>query len=139
MQSLYSLSKNTVWIARTRKDEWWDSIGWFTITKATPAVPSPRPWSAACTVTCRSCFSSRNWSGRTLDAFRHYQISDGEIPFSYGMESAMRDPRYHCQHPLNPRQYAQMIYRLYLRSGDRDLLAHFYDSAKRGDSLSIFA
>ena len=30
VQSLYSLSKNTVWIAKTRKDEWWDSIGWFT-------------------------------------------------------------------------------------------------------------
>ena len=43
----------------------------------------------------------------------------------------MRDPRYHCQHPLNSGQYAQMIYRLYLRTGDRDLLAHFYDSAKR--------
>ena len=40
-------------------------------------------------------------------------------------------PRYHCQHPLNSGQYAQMIYRLYLRSGDQDLLAHFYDSAKR--------
>ena len=24
VQSLYSLSKNTVWIARTRKDEWWE-------------------------------------------------------------------------------------------------------------------
>ena len=61
----------------------------------------------------------------TLDAFKRYRISDGEIPFSYGMESAMRDPSYHCQHPLNPNQYVQMIYRLYLRTGDRDQLACF--------------
>ena len=50
----------------------------------------------------------------------------------------MRDPRYHCQHPLNPGQHAQMIYRLYLRTGDREQLAHFYDSAKRGDTLPVF-
>jgi uncharacterized protein (DUF608 family) len=43
----------------------------------------------------------------------------------------MRDPRYHCQHPLNSGQYAQMVYRLFQRTGDHDLLAHFYDSAKR--------
>lgn len=30
IQSLYSLAKNTVWIARTRKDEWWGENGWFT-------------------------------------------------------------------------------------------------------------
>src|SRR5258706_9218838 len=30
IQSLYSLAKNTVWIAKTRKDEGWNSTGWFT-------------------------------------------------------------------------------------------------------------
>ena len=28
VQGLYSLSKNTVWIAKTRQDEWWDDAGW---------------------------------------------------------------------------------------------------------------
>ena len=131
VQSLYSLSKNTVWIAKTRKDEWWDSIGWFTHNESHTGCPITE------TMVCRMhghmpiLFFYPELERTTLEAFRHFQILDGEIPFSYGWESSMRDPRYHCQHPLNPGQYAQMIYRLYLRTGDGDLLAHFYDSAKR--------
>ena len=131
VQSLYSLSKNTVWIAKTRVDEWWDSIGWFTHSESHTGCPITE------TMVCRMhghmpiLFFYPELERTTLEAFKHFQISDGEIPFSYGWESSMRDPRYHCQHPLNPGQYAQMIYRLYLRTGDRDLLAHFYDSARR--------
>ena len=131
VQGLYSLSKNTVWIAKTRKDEWWDDIGWFTHNESHTGCPITE------TMVCRmhghmpALFFYPDLERTTLEAFRHFQISDGEIPFSYGMDSSMRDPRYHCQHPLNSGQYAQMIYRLFLRSGDRELLAHFYDSAKR--------
>ena len=131
VQSLYSLTKNTVWIARTRKDEWWGDIGWFTHNESHTGCPITE------TMVCRmhghmpALFFYPELERTTLEAFRHFQILDGEIPFSYGMDSSMRDPRYHCQHPLNSGQYAQMIYRLYLRGGDRDLLAHFYDSAKR--------
>ena len=131
VQSLYSLSKNTVWIAKTRKDEWWDDIGWFTHNESHTGCPITE------TMVCRmhghmpALFFYPELERTTLEAFKHFQISDGEVPFSYGMDTSMRDPRYHCQHPLNSGQYAQMIYRLYLRSGDRDLLAHFYDSAKR--------
>ncbi len=131
VQSLYSLSKNTVWIARTRKDEWWDDIGWFTHNESHTGCPITE------TMVCRmhghmpALFFYPDLERTSLEAFKHFQISDGEIPFSYGMDTSMRDPRYHCQHPLNSGQYAQMIYRLYLRTGDQDLLAHFYDSAKR--------
>ncbi len=131
VQGLYSLSKNTVWIAKTRKDEWWDEIGWFTHNESHTGCPITE------TMVCRMhghmpiMFFYPELERSTLEAFRHFQISDGEIPFSYGMDTSMRDPRYHCQHPLNSGQYAQMIYRLFLRSGDGDLLAHFYDSAKR--------
>ncbi|MCY4019274.1 MAG: GH116 family glycosyl hydrolase [Chloroflexi bacterium] len=131
VQSLYSLSKNTVWIAKTRKDEWWDDIGWFTHNESHTGCPITE------TMVCRmhghmpALFFYPELERTSLEAFKHFQISDGEVPFSYGMDTSMRDPRYHCQHPLNPGQYAQMIYRLYLRSGDSDLLAHFYDSAKR--------
>ena len=128
VQGLYSLSKNTVWIAKTRKDEWWDEIGWFTHNESHTGCPITE------TMVCRmhghmpALFFYPDLERTSLEAFKHFQISDGEIPFSYGMDTSMRDPRYHCQHPLNSGQYAQMIYRLYLRSGDRDLLAHFYDS-----------
>ncbi|MCY4022508.1 MAG: GH116 family glycosyl hydrolase [Anaerolineaceae bacterium] len=131
VQGLYSLSKNTVWIAKTRKDEWWDDTGWFTHNESHTGCPITE------TMVCRmhghmpALFFYPELERTALEAFRHFQILDGEIPFSYGIESSMRDPRYHCQHPLNSGQYAQMIYRLYLRTGDRDLLAHFYDSARR--------
>jgi uncharacterized protein (DUF608 family) len=131
VQGLYSLTKNTVWIARTRRDEWWSDIGWFTHNESHTGCPITE------TMVCRmhghfpALFFFPELEASTLNAFRHFQISDGEIPFSYGMNTSMRDPRYHCQHPLNSGQYAQMIYRLYQRTGDRGLLEHFYDSAKR--------
>jgi uncharacterized protein (DUF608 family) len=43
----------------------------------------------------------------------------------------MRDPRYSCQHPLNSGQFAQMVYQLYLRTGERSVLSKFYDSARQ--------
>ncbi len=131
VQSLYSLSKNTVWIAKTRVDHWWGDIGWFTHNESHTGCPNTE------TMVCRMhghlpiLFFFPELERTTLEAFKHFQISDGEIPFSYGMENAMRDSRYHCQHPLNPGQYAQMIYRRYLCTGDHDQLARFYDSAKR--------
>jgi len=131
VQSLYSLAKNTVWIARTRKDEWWGDDGWFTHNESHTGCPITE------TMVCRmhghfpALFFFPELEFSTLNAFRHFQISDGEIPFSYGLGTSMRDPRYHCQHPLNSGQYAQMVYRLFLRTGDQDQLAYFYDSAKR--------
>ena len=131
VQGFYSLTKNTVWIAHTRKDEWWDEVGWFTHNESHTGCPITE------TMVCRmhghfpALFFFPELEQSTLNAFRHFQISDGEIPFSYGMQTSMRDPRYHCQHPLNSGQYAQMVYRLYLRTHDHEMLARFYDSAKR--------
>jgi uncharacterized protein (DUF608 family) len=131
VQGFYSLAKNTVWIARTRKDEWWDEVGWFTHNESHTGCPITE------TMVCRmhghfpALFFFPELEASTLNAFRHFQISDGEIPFSYGMQTSMRDPRYHCQHPLNSGQYAQMVYRLFLRTGDHKTLSRLYESARR--------
>jgi uncharacterized protein (DUF608 family) len=131
VQGLYSLAKNSVWIARTRKDEWWGENGWFTHSESHTGCPIVE------TMVCRIhghlalLFLFPELEATTLEAFRHFQISDGEIPFCFGLPTSMRDPRYHCQHPLNSGQYAQMIYQLFLRTGDRGQLTHFYDSARR--------
>jgi len=132
VQGFYSLAKNSVWIARTRKDEWWGEDGWFTHSESHTGCPIVE------TMVCRMhghfplLFFFPGLEATTLDAFRHYQVSNGEIPFCFGRPTSMRDPRYSCQHPLNSGQYAQMVYRLYLRTGDRGLLSRFYDSTKRG-------
>ncbi|MEY2844665.1 MAG: hypothetical protein RL076_211 [Chloroflexota bacterium] len=130
IQSLYSLAKNSIWIARTRHDEWWDADGWFVHNESHTSCPITE------TVVCRMhghfpillFFPELEQS--TLAGFRHFQIRDGEIPFTFGMGTSMREPRYHCQHPLNAGQYAQMIWRLYQRTGQRAILDDFYVSAK---------
>jgi uncharacterized protein (DUF608 family) len=131
VQSFYCLAKNSVWLARTRPDEWWGHDGWFTHSESHTGCPIVE------TMVCRMhghfplLFFFPELEATTLEAFRHYQLGDGEIPFGFGMPTSLRDPRYHCQHPLNSGQYAQMIYRFYLRTRDRQQLEHFYDSAKR--------
>jgi uncharacterized protein (DUF608 family) len=131
VQGFYSLAKNTTWIARTRSDEWWGENGWVTHSESHTGCPIVE------TMVCRIhghfalLYFFPELEATTLSAFRHFQISDGEIPFCFGIPTSMRDPRFHCQHPLNSGQYAQMIYRLFLRTGDRSQLQFFYESAKR--------
>ena len=131
VQSLYSLTKNSVWIARTRKDEWWSDDGWFTHSESHTGCPIVE------TMVCRMhghfplLFFFPELEDTTLDAFRHFQISDGEIPFAFGLPTGMRDPRFHCQHPLNSGQYVQMIYRQYLRTRDKRQLSRYFESVKR--------
>lgn len=131
VQSLYSLTKNSVWIARTRKDEWWGEDGWFVHSESHTGCPIVE------TMVCRMhghfplLFFYPELEQTTLDAFRHFQIADGEVPFSFGQPTGMRDPRYHCQHPLNSGQYVQMILRQFERTGDKRQLAQFFDSVKR--------
>lgn len=131
VQGFYSLAKNSVWIARTRKDDWWGENGWFTHSESHTGCPIVE------TMVCRMhghfalLVFFPELEETTLDAFRHYQIGSGEVPFAFGIPTSMRDPRYTCQHPLNSGEYVQMVYQLYLRTGDRSQLARFYDSCKR--------
>jgi uncharacterized protein (DUF608 family) len=131
VQGFYSLTKNSIWIARTRRDEWWGENGWFTHSESHTGCPIVE------TMVCRmhghfaALFFFPDLEISTLEAFRHFQVADGEIPFCFGQPTSMRDPRYHCQHPLNAGQYAQMVHQLYLRTGDKEQLHRFYDSARR--------
>jgi uncharacterized protein (DUF608 family) len=131
VQGFYSLAKNSVWIARTRKDDWWSEDGWFTHSESHTGCPIVE------TIVCRMhghfalLFFFPELEATTLEGFRHYQIGSGEIPFAFGTPTGMRDPRFTCQHPLNSGEYAQMVYRLYLRSGDKRLLSRFYPSARQ--------
>lgn len=131
VQGFYSLAKNSVWIARTREDDWWGEDGWFVHSESHTECPTVE------TMVCRMhghfvlLFFFPELEETTLNAFRHYQISSGEVAFCFGIPTSMRDPRFTCQHPLNSGEYAQMIYQYYLRTGDRSVLAKFYESAKR--------
>jgi uncharacterized protein (DUF608 family) len=86
-QSLYSLSKNTIWIAKTRKDERWDPIGWFTHNESHTGCPINETMVFRMHGSLVDPIFFPELERTALEAFKHFQISDGEIPFAYGMES----------------------------------------------------
>ncbi|MDR1287535.1 MAG: hypothetical protein LBK08_08010 [Treponema sp.] len=132
VQNMYSIAKNTVWIAKTRKDEWWSGdCGWFTHNESHRGCPITE------TMVCRMhghfpfLFFFPELEETALRAFRHFQAEDGEICFSFGLETSMRDVRYHCQHPLDAGYYVQQILRWYQRTGNKEKLKEYYESLKR--------
>ncbi len=130
VNGLYSLAKNTLWVISERPDNWYLPEGFFTHSESFTGCPITE------TMVCRmdghfpTLFFFPELERTTLHAFRHFQLRDGEVPFCFGRPTGMRDPRYHCQHPLNSGQYLQMVYRYYLRTGDKPFLAEYYPSVK---------
>jgi uncharacterized protein (DUF608 family) len=126
----YALTKNSLWLARTRPDDWWDEQGLFLVNESFSTC------SLTETMPCRffghwpALFFFPELELSTLKAIRHFQLRDGEPPFCLGLGFAIRDPRYHCQHTCGAGEYAQMIYRYYLRTGDEQFLRDFWESAR---------
>ena len=131
----YALAKNSLWLAKTRPDDWWGDEGLFLVNEsfATCAITETMP-----------CRFFGHWPAllffpeleRTaLEAIRHFQLRGGQPPFCLGLGFAIRDPRYHCQHTCGAGEYAQLIYRYVLRTGDEKFLRAFWDSAR--DSLNF--
>jgi uncharacterized protein (DUF608 family) len=132
VQCMYSMGKNTVWIAKTRKDEWWGAEnGWFAHSESHRGCPITE------TMVCRQhghfpiLFFFPELEETALRAFRHFQNEDGEIAFSFGQPTSMRDVRYHCQHPLDAGYYVQQVLRLYQRTGNKETLKEYYESLKK--------
>lgn len=126
----YDLAKNSLWLASTRPDDWWGKEGLFLVNEsfATCSLTETMP--------CRffghwpTLFFFPELERSTLEAIRAFQLRGGEPPFCFGMGFSIRDPRYHCQHTGGAGEYAQMIYRYYLRTGDTAFLNDFWDSAR---------
>ena len=131
----YTLTKNSVWLARTRPDDWWGDEGLFLVNESFATC------SLSETMPCRffghwpALFFFPELELTTLKAIRYFQLRGGEPPFCLGLGFAIRDPRYHCQHTCGAGEYAQMIYRYYLRTGDERFLKDFWESAR--DSLNF--
>ncbi|MCS7304334.1 MAG: GH116 family glycosyl hydrolase [Thermoguttaceae bacterium] len=132
---LSTLTKNSVWLARTRPDDWWDQEGLFLVNESFATCPVME------TMPCRffghwpTLFFFPELERSSLKAIRFFQLRGGQPPFCLGLEFAIRDPRYHCQHTAGAGEYAQMIYRYYLRTGDEAFLKDFWPSAR--DSLNF--
>jgi len=126
----YDLAKGSLWIVPQRADDWWGKEGLFLVNESFSTC------SITETMPCRffghwpALFFFPELELTTLKAIRHYQLRDGEPPFMMGVAFGIRDPRYHCQHTCGAGEYAQMIYRYYLRTGDAAFLKDFYESAR---------
>ncbi len=131
----YALTKNSLWIAPQRADDWWGKEGLFLVNESFSTC------SITETMPCRffghwpALFLFPELELTTLKAIRHFQLRGGEPPFCMGLAFGIRDARYHCQHTCGAGEYAQMIYRYYLRTGDKAFLDDFYGSAR--DSLNF--
>ncbi len=131
----YDLAKDSLWIARQRADDWWGKEGLFLVNESFSTC------SITETMPCRffghwpALFFFPELELTTLKAIRHFQLRDGEPPFMLGAAFGIRDPRYHCQHTCGAGEYAQIIYRYYLSTGDKAFFKDFYNSAR--DSINF--
>jgi uncharacterized protein (DUF608 family) len=68
-----------------------------------------------------------------LEGYRHYQREDGAAPFVIGRWGPpdMATPGWEWQVSLNGPVYAVLADRLWQRTGDRDVLLHYYPSVKK--------
>ena len=129
----YTITKNSVWLAKTRPDDWWEPEGLFMLNESFTTCPLME------TMPCRyfgnfpQLFFFPELERTTLEAIRSFQLRSGQAPFCFGMGFTIRDPRYHCQQTCGAGEYAQLIYRYYLRTGDEEFLKDFWISAR--DSL----
>ncbi len=124
-----AVTKNTLWIAKTRPDDWFSSEGLPLVSESLVACPLLE------TLPCRyfgqwyQLFFFPKLQRLSLENTRYFQLRSGEPPFATG-QFCIRDPRYHCQHTNGSGEYAQMIYHYYLRTGDREFLDDFWPSMK---------
>lgn len=118
VQGLYSYAKNTVWVDEHLPDRWYEPNGFFVHSESFIGCPISE------TMVCRQhghIATLMLWpelEKSTLAGFAHFQNRQGEIPFSFGQPNALRDPRFHCQHPLTSSQFVQMVHRYWMRTGD---------------------
>jgi uncharacterized protein (DUF608 family) len=128
VQSLYSYAKNTVWVDEHRADRWYEPDGFFVHSESFRGCP------IAETMVCRQhghIATLLLWpelEKSTLAGFAHFQNRQGEIPFSFGQPNALRDPRFHCQHPLTSSQFVQMIHRYLVRTGDEEFAKRLWSN-----------
>ena len=76
----------------------------------------------------------------TLKGYKEYFREDGAAPFCFGPQTDMWQGNNNHAHDnqimLNGVCYVDMVYRMWQRSGDKNLLSEFYDSVKTSTTLT---
>lgn len=118
VNALYSLAKNTFWVTNVYGDDWYGPDGLFVHNESFTGCPISE------TMVCRihghfpALLFFPELEKSTLRAFAHWQIASGEVPFAFGGPTALWNPRYYCQHPINSAEWVLMVQRYVARTGD---------------------
>lgn len=121
VNSLYSLAKNTLWVVNVYGDDWYGPDGLFVHSESFTGCAISE------TMVCRihghfpALLFFPELEKSTLRALAHWQIRSGEIPFAFGGPTALWNPRYYCQHPINSAEWVLMLQRYVARTGDESL------------------
>ena len=121
VNTLYSMAKNTLWVVNIYGDDWYGPDGLFVHSESFTGCPISE------TMVCRIhghfpiLLFFPELEKTTLRAFAHFQIRSGEIPFAFGRPTALWDPRYYCQHPINSAEWVLLVHRYLARTRDEAL------------------
>lgn len=75
-----------------------------------------------------------------LRQYKAYQLEDGEVPLRLGIQGDLQDmatPGYFWHVSMNGMEYADMVDRLWQRTGDDQILEEFYDSVKQCNTFTM--
>jgi uncharacterized protein (DUF608 family) len=130
VNSFYSICKNAHWIAKYRPDDWFPAEGLLLVNESLAVCPLSE------TLPCHYLggfpvlLFFPELERTTLEAYRHFQLSTGEVPFALANGFGARTPFYPAQHPNRVGEYIELVCRLWLRTGDPEILGEMYPSAR---------
>lgn len=129
VNSFYTICKNSHWLSRWRPDDWYPANGLFLVNESFFSC------SVSETMVCHIShfpilFFFPELERTTLEAYRHYQLGTGEVPFCLSFGFGTREPAYQCQHTNGISLYIEYICQHWLRTGDDNFLKDFYPSAR---------
>ncbi len=130
VNGLYNLTKNSVWLAKERPDHHFAADGAFVQNESFSTCPltetAPCHWFGHWPI----LFFFPELEYTTLHLRRYFQLADGQIPFALAQTHGTRIPVYFCQHTSGQGEYAQTLYRYFLRTGDQAFLTAWYPSLR---------
>jgi non-lysosomal glucosylceramidase len=130
VNTLYSLAKNTFWVVNIYGDDWYGADGLFGHSESFTGCPISE------TMVCRihghfpALLFFPELERSTLRAFAHWQIRSGEVPFAFGRPTALWDPRFYCQHPINSAEWVLMVHRYMERTGDESFAREMWPAVQ---------
>jgi uncharacterized protein (DUF608 family) len=129
LNSFYATCKNSHWIAPWRPDDWFPAEGLFLLNESYTTCPLSETLPCHYLGSFPVLFFFPELERTTLEAYRHYQLASGEVPFSLDRGFGARAPNYQTQHNNGIGEYIEVLYRYWLRTGDEAFLRDFYPSA----------